>query len=334
MAKSKGKSKVVEGEIRRIQRLFRLINLVRGNEQWSAKSLAAKLEIGPRMLYRDLNLLKDAGYPIIYDKEDQTYALAGDLFMPPVELTFEEALALTALANSVGGKGQIPYVEEASKAFEKIRAQLPLKVKQELRELDTHLHIRLGSTSDGSSERNVYTQMRNAITDGRALVCEYEALHGAGPGGAFTFYPYALFYEQRAWYVVGKHSKRGELRTLKLGRFTSVKVSAETYRVPASFSLDKHLGLAWRMIRGAERFEVELRIDPPVAEMLAETQWHSTQDVEHNDDDTLTFRYTVDGLDEIVYWILGLGPAVKVIKPDILAHRVRDLAQRIASRYA
>jgi predicted DNA-binding transcriptional regulator YafY len=254
--------------------------------------------------------------------------------MPPVELTFEEALALTALANSVGGKGQIPYVEEASKAIETIRAQLPLKVKQELRELDTHLHIRLGSTSDGSSERNVYTQMRNAITDGRALVCEYEALHGAGQGGPFTFYPYALFYEQRAWYVVGKHSKRGELRTLKLGRFTSVKVSAETYRVPASFSLDKHLGLAWRMIRGAEKFEIELCIDPPVAEMLAETQWHRTQEVEHNDDGTLTFRYSVEGLDEIVYWILGLGPAVKVIKPDILAHRVRDLAQRVAARYA
>jgi predicted DNA-binding transcriptional regulator YafY len=44
-------------------------------------------------------------------------------------------------------------------------------------------------------------------------------------------------------------------------------------------------------------------------------------------------RFTVDGLDEIVWWVLGMGPGCRVVQPQILADRVKELALATAGQY-
>ena len=56
--------------------------------------------------------------------------------MPAVELTFEESLALVALAEHVAGGDQLPFTEAAAKAISNIRCNLPPKVQDELEQLD------------------------------------------------------------------------------------------------------------------------------------------------------------------------------------------------------
>ena len=87
------------------------------------------------------------------------------------------------------------------------------------------------------------------------------------------------------------------------------------------------------MIRGATRHEVVIDFDPTVAETVADTHWHPTQHTEEHPDGSLTYRCTVDGLDEIVWWVLGYGPHAVVREPRELVERVTDLARATAERY-
>ena len=66
----------------------------------------------------------------------------------------------------------------------------------------------------------------------------------------------------------------------------------------------------------------------------ADTRWHATQEIEEHEDGSVSFRCTVSGLDEIVWWVLSFGPSCTVVAPKKLADRVRDLAVRTADRYA
>jgi proteasome accessory factor B len=70
-----------------------------------------------------------------------------------------------------------------------------------------------------------------------------------------------------------------------------------------------------------------------VAGNVAEVQWHASQRVQWNDDGSIEFHVSVDGLGEITWWILGYGDQVEVISPPELRHRVGLAASRMAQRH-
>ncbi len=184
----------------------------------------------------------------------------------------------------------------------------------------------------------MYDRVRQAIAEGRALTCRYESVDDgkaikAKRDQEFVFKPYALFFSQRAWYTVGHHSGRDALRCLKLNRFTDVAATKLKYTIPKDFTLTDHLGKAWRMIRGGTTHDVEVRFDANFAETIADTAWHATQQIDYHDDGSITFRCEVDGLDEIVWWVLSMGPHCQVMKPKALRDRVVALAQQVVDRY-
>jgi predicted DNA-binding transcriptional regulator YafY len=334
----------------RIHRLLHILTLIQSQRGWTTARLAAECGKGQRTIFRDIEMLRAAGIPCHYDAEEGGYYIQKDFFMPPVELTVDEALALVALGKHLGGKSQIPFTGAAAKAIAKIRSQLPSKIRSELDDLDPYLSIKLPQTASEDGQRDVYDRVRHAITKRRALRCSYDSVtshqrnangHGNGngksPGGkdeVFTFKPYALFFSQRAWYVVGHHGGRGEVRTLKLSRFSRCEQTDQPYFIPDDFTLEKHQGNAWRMIPGKKSYDIELQVDRDFAETLADTNWHSTQSIEWQDDGSIIFRCKVDGLEEIVWWILGHGPHVVVRKPKELANQIRDLAAGIVANYS
>ncbi len=87
------------------------------------------------------------------------------------------------------------------------------------------------------------------------------------------------------------------------------------------------------MIRGKDAYEVVIDFNADFAETIADTHWHASQKIDQHEDGSITFRCKVDGLDEIVWWVLSMGPHCRVKKPKELATRVRDLAAKMVALY-
>ena len=322
----------------RIHRLLRILTLIQSQRGWTAKALATECGTVVRTIYRDMLELEGAGVPCYHDEQAGGYRVRKDFFLPPVELTLDESLALLVLAGRIGAGDQVPFTRPASMAVSKVRAALPTKIRDYVDEADRHIDIHLARAAAADGVEDVYEQMCWAMVNGVALKCVYEsqsraAQQTAERGNAFVFSPYKLLFSQRAWYALGLHGGRGEVRCLRLSRFEKVERTDTRYRIPESFSVQEHLGLAWRLIRGAERYSVELRFDARFADTIADTRWHPTQEIQQHPDDSITFRCTVDGLDEIVWWVLSMGPHCKVIKPPELASRVSGLAADVVALY-
>lgn len=316
----------------RVHRLLEIISLVQSQQGWTAKSLAEQCDTTERNIYRDINQIKEAGIPIEHDRV-KGYHINGAFFMPPVRLTFEEALAIAALCEAMADHGSIPFIRPASMAMNKIVSQLPFDAREELTERLQTMELRTTATMDGDGYEDVYDKVQNALLSHSILKCKYESTSSETNDESFMFHPFALFFGTRAWYVVGFHEKRDAIRTLKLNRFIAIEQTNETYEIPSEFTLDKHLGNAWNMIRGDVDFDVELHFDSPFSQTVSDTRWHATQTITWNDDDSCTFTCTVSGLDEIVWWVLSMGPSCKVIQPPELANRVAELACKTAELY-
>lgn len=324
----------------RLLRLLRILSILTGQAPRNAAQFAERLGIDQRTFYRDLKALRELGIVIDFDDTDQGYRVRRESFLQPLHLTAPEALALTLLAQGVGGSGngdeQIAQTGDAARAMEKLRAKLPASVRADLIDMENHVDIRLPATGpDSAAIGDVFHAVRSAIASRRALQCRYDSLNPeTSDGEAFELRPYALSFDQRAWYVVGHHGGRDDIRRLKLNRFTALHQTDKPYAIPDDFSLDIFRGKAWRMIRGDRLYSVAIRFDAQFAETVADTNWHSTQEVQEADDGSIVFRCEVEGLDEIVWWVLGYGPHAQVLEPTELADRVRGLAQATAKRYA
>ena len=320
----------------RIHRLLKILTLIQGAKGWTAKRLAGECNTTERTIFRDLKMLEGAGIPYFYDEENKGYAVRRDFFLPPVQLTLDEALAASALAEHIGGQEQIPFMTAASRAIKKIRGQLPHSIQKELDQIDCQVAIKLAAGAAPEASADAYETVRSAIARRTMLQCRYESLQSqAKPNGAaFLFKPYTLLFNQRAWYVLGHHGGHDEVRCLKLNRFSELKPTDHPYLIPKNFKLSDHLGNAWRMIRGKKTYSIELHFDAEFAETVADTHWHATQEVLWSEDGSIQFHCRIDGLDEIVWWILSMGPHCIVKKPAELAERVRELAGQIVQRYS
>lgn len=325
-------------DFKRLERLVSLITLIQGHGDLNPARLAEKYGVSKQTIFRDLRALERAGVPLSFNPETNGYEIGKDFFLLPVQLTVDEALAICALGEQVAGREQVPYLSVAARAVEKVRGYLPATLREHVEQLQGHIEIHLACSSHAGEAQDVYERVRRAIATKRALRCRYESA-GAMAGKpsksvkSFRFDPYTLMFSQRAWYAIGLHHGHNEIRTLRLSRFTEVTPLDKPYAIPDDFKLSKHLGNAWRMIRGQPTYDIEIVFDSEFADTISETQWHRTQKTIENEDGTLTFRARVDGLDEITWWVLSMGPHCVVRKPKELARRVRELAAQMVALY-
>lgn len=292
--------------------------------------------LSKRMIYRDLASLRDAGIPLEHNVDTGGYTIRKGFFMPSIALTLEEAMALVTLIEHVPRDGQIPFLDTARRAGDKLRSQLPDSIKEALEPLDGHVTVDLARGQVGEGFADVYEIVRTALQSKRALRCRYDAAKSRHEDGdeTFDFRVYELWWAQRGWYAVGHHSGRNDIRRLKLNRFDFVELTDKPYAVPEDFRLRDHLGLAWRMIRGDTRHRIAIRFEPDFADAASETCWHPTQQEEWDDGGRVTLRFEIDGLDEIAYWVMGYADGATVLEPPELAERIKQLAHDTAARYS
>lgn len=316
-----------------VARLLRLLTLLRARTARTAKSIAAELEVTERTIYRDLNTLALAGVPYRFDKEDGGYRIEGDFFLPPVQLTLGEAMALSVLAEQLAGRGQVPFLEDAWRAAVKVRSQLPATIREQVADADRHVHVEAARVSPQSGCEPHFETLRRAIANKRKVRCTYDG--GRHRNKPFLFRPYALFFGQRAWYVIGHSEAAGGERSLKLNRFGKVEPTDRPYMIPDGWTLEKSMGYAWRMIRGDRRYMVKIHFDAECGRNVADTLWHPTQRITRlTNGDGYLFECEVDGLEEILYWTLGYGPHARVLAPAELIELLSQAAKNMCRAYA
>jgi proteasome accessory factor B len=95
------------------------------------------------------------------------------------------------------------------------------------------------------------------------------------------------------------------------------------------FDLNDYFGKAWKMIPEGKIYNVKLRFSPKVAVNVSEVQWHKTQESFFQEDGSVVMKFRVDGLREIIWWIMGYADQVQVLAPKKLRKQVIKKARKM-----
>ena len=315
----------------RIYRLLRLITLLQSGRAHGVRQLMEELSVSRRTLFRDLNMLELARVPYYYDADRGGYRIAGNFFLPPVNLTLGEALSMLALTR-LREVRQLPLLGEAAKAALKLESALPTAIRQHVGGVVDKMSISFGPVARQHGLDGMMADLSGAIASRHVCRMTYISFDEKKQLQT-NIHPLRLVFNNRAWYLLAWAEQWGAVRTFKLSRMKRLDVTNECFDQPA-FDEAKYFGRAWAMIPEGRIYKVHLRFAPKVAGNVAEVQWHPSQSVTWGDDGSIDFHVSVDGLGEIFWWILGYGDQVEVVSPAPLRKRLTQVAQSMHECYS
>ena len=159
--------------MRRADRLFRIVQMLRSGRLKTARSLAERLQVSERTIYRDVRDLQLAGQPI-EGEVGVGYTLRREFDLPPLLFTPEELTALVLGARLVKAWGGVESVEAATSALARIEAVLPSELASRL---DTILMYAPGFRMR-AAERKMLDCLHMACANRRAVQFHYTRLNG------------------------------------------------------------------------------------------------------------------------------------------------------------
>jgi predicted DNA-binding transcriptional regulator YafY len=327
----------------RADRLISLLLLLQAHGQLPAPELAKRLEVSVRTVFRDMDALSAAGFPVYAERGRAGGCALLPGFKTDVSgLTAAEAQALFVLT----GGGATPVADlglsaPARSALQKLAAGLPASVRPQAEKLARHILVdargwyRATSPETTGGDRWLET-LRSAVLDGRRVRLRYESQRGSE---ARLIDPWGLVTKAGIWYLVAAH--RGRPRMYRISRVARATVLKEPAQRPA----DLDLATVWQRLRAeVERpkvppLPVTLRVRAGVAPMLrrlVEPQlvdagdWADQPDGEGWRRWALTFRAhrAASGT------LLGLGDAVEVLDPPSLRAEMREVAAAVVLLYS
>jgi len=315
-------------KVSKITRMMKIMTALQSGRKYSVDELAKTFGTSRRTVFRDMSELAVIGIPYRYDPKEQGYTIDPEFFLPPIDFNLQEALSLLMLVHKARNQIQLPFKHSALIAALKIENNLPARIRQYCNTTMKNISTYPGAQASLGTLDKLFARLQKAVAEKIKVVLLYHSLFD-DKILEVKLCPYHLLYNQRAWYVMGYSETYKSIRTFKFNRIKELELSNQRFIDGDDFDLQEYLGRAWSMIPEGRLYNIKLRFLPKVARNVAEVQWHSTQQVIHQEDGSVILQFRVDGINEIRWWILGYGDQVQVLAPKALRKRVLEAAQNI-----
>jgi predicted DNA-binding transcriptional regulator YafY len=209
---------IKEGAVHKSERLFQLVNLLRGRRMAiTAEQLAGVLEVTTRTIYRDIQTLQQSGIPI--DGEAGIgYLLAPGFQLPPLMFDFEELQALLLGSSIVQAWTDPELARAAAKAESKIRAILPEALLQKA----DNQPYQVPMFDKHNNERTKHGILRKACDGLLKITINYQDVEQTATQR--TLWPLGLIFWGERWTLLAWCELRDDFRNFRLDRIAHILV--------------------------------------------------------------------------------------------------------------
>lgn len=203
--------------MRRADRLFQIVQYLRGGRLVTAAQLAEKLEVTPRTIYRDVADLIGSGVPI-EGEAGVGYLMRDGYDLPPLMFTSDEIVALVAGARLLRAFGGAKMAASAEEALVKINAVLPDTARARSEAVQVHA---INAEEMTPEQRNRIDQIEAAVNAQLLLHMAY-ADEDQRPSQRVVR-PLGLWFWGKVWTLVSWCELRQDFRMFRIDRIQTLQ---------------------------------------------------------------------------------------------------------------
>ncbi|QEW21388.1 HTH domain protein [Marinibacterium anthonyi] len=209
--------------MRRADRLFEIIQHLRGGRRTTARALAEALEVSPRTIYRDIADLMASGVPIS-GEAGFGYVMEAGHDIPPLMFTRDEIVALVAGARLARAWGGATMARAAEEALIKISEVLPPDARAQAQAVEVH------SFAPGLTEdvRARIDDIEGAVAGHMRMRLSYADAEGNPTDRVVR--PLGLWFWGKVWTLIAWCELRADFRMFRLDRIVAMQSTGERFK--------------------------------------------------------------------------------------------------------
>jgi predicted DNA-binding transcriptional regulator YafY len=295
--------------------------------------LADDLGCVRRTIYRDLDALMYAGFPVVSEKRDGKvyYRFLDSFKLGDVPFTADEILALAFGEDLLRTLEGTVFHDSIQSALGKIRSALSSELIGFLDTIAGSFRVLPEPHKRYAKSRATIEALNQAVLGRQVLRIRYRNGQ-TGEESSRDLDPYHVWYQRGGLYVIGFDHHRREIRTFAVDRILEIEPTRTPFQIREGFDFD-----AWTatnfgvVIEPASR--VRVRFGRERATQVRERIWHASQQIEERTDGGVDLTMEVGGSSELTDWILAFGPGAEVLEPAGLRAQVREALENAAALY-
>jgi predicted DNA-binding transcriptional regulator YafY len=307
-------------------RLLRLLSLLQAQPDWTGAALAARLGVTTRTVRRDVERLRDLGYPVHATPGTAGgYRLGAGAALPPLLLEDDEAVAV-AVGLQTGARGVVAGIEESSlRALTKLEQVLPPRLRQRVRALRAHTVTVPLDRPVPAVDPEVLTAVAGACRDHQCLRFDYRD-HEGTRNRRFVE-PHTLVCWGRRWYLLAWDLDRRDWRTFRVDRMELRPPAGPRFTPRELPEADPAAYVSRRVSSTAWRYRARVTVHAPAA-VIAARITPAVGVVEAIDGQTCVLDTGADRVETMAVYLGMLGVDFQITDPPELVAHIRQLAER------
>lgn len=208
-------------------RVLQLLGLLQARRVWTGDELAQRLGVTGRSVRRDIDRLRELGYPVHASTgHGGGYQLGAGAALPPLLLDPDEAVAMAVCLRLAAGGSVAGVGESALRALSKLDQVMPAKLRSQVSAVH-ETTVTLTSGSDTPVEPDALMTLARACRDHEHVDATYTDIRGNQTQRRLE--PYQLVTTGRRWYLLAWDRDKLDWRTLRLDRMTDVAARGTTF---------------------------------------------------------------------------------------------------------
>jgi predicted DNA-binding transcriptional regulator YafY len=297
--------------------------LARSRAGTGLDELAEELGCVRRTVYRDLDALMYAGFPVTSEKRDGKvyYRFLDSFQMGQIPFTPDELLALAFSEDLLKTLEGTVFHDSIQAALAKVRAGLGPELTGYLERLGDGFRVLPGPHKRYAAYRDTIRTLNGGVLEGHTLEMRYRTGR-TGEESTRRVDPYKVWYHAGALYVIGHDHRSEEIRTFAVDRIQAIEDTQKPFEINASFDFDAYTAASFGVV-AEPAVQVRIRFTSDWASYVSEREWHTSQSTSTLTDGGLELSMEVGGSQEVANWVLSFGGGAEVLEPQSLREEVR-----------
>lgn len=305
---------------------LRMFAMLKSGRKIKVKEIADELEVSEKQVKRYKEVLSEFFFIESKPGVDGGYILR-DSYIPIKELLDEHEINLLKYAVDTLEDFSLETNKELKRAIEKINYSIE-KTQISNNENYNSIIPYGRSLPMNKNLQEMIDVIFEAIISSREVFIEY--LGNNGELSSRTIQPYKIFSFKGEQYLIAKCVLKNQIRYFKLIRIKKYIISNKTFK--KTLDVDKLIENNKKNsigIFGGKKYNLVLEIMPPMANTIKEKIWVDNQEIIELENGKILFKAIMEGLPEILSWILSMREYVKIIEPIEIKEEVKLSVEKI-----
>lgn len=331
------------GRNAQVARIYTILNLLEGAPQGlTVPEIESRVterghEASRRTIYRDLEALNAAGFPLFPSGGDADNAATRWVLEKTTTINKSLVLSTRELVALYLAQGMLiplkdtPFYEDLQSIFKKIDEKLGSKSREYLSELASEIRFEPAPRWGLGLDPDLLETIRAACAERQCLEVQYQSA-SSGRKDQRRLGPHFLYFAKGSLYLVAEDLKEAKVKVFSCPRINQARMLDLPYAADP-IDPEEYFKDSFGIFRGEKPIGISIEFSNTIAPYIKERRWHQSQRIVTKANGSIHLQLETSITPELIQWVLGFGAHARVLEPQGLREQIISSAAELLSLY-